>query len=168
MWRVRAEDPVRDGDRVRAVVTAAFGQPDEAVLVEQLWAEGAVLLSLVAEESAGGGGVIGHILFSRMWIGSEVPAVALAPLAVHPDRQQQGAGGALIREGLRQLREAGESIVIVLGHPGYYPRFGFSVTAAEALESPFRRESFMALELVPGALQGVRGRVRYAAAFGLE
>ena len=62
----------------------------------------------------------------------------------------------------------GERIVIVLGHPDYYPRFGFSTAQARLLESPFDPRAFMALELSPGALDGVRGKVRYPAAFGLE
>jgi putative acetyltransferase len=65
------------------------------------------------------------------------------------------------------LRGRGERIVIVVGHPDYYPRFGFSSEKARNLESPFPPEAFMAIELSPGALDGVRGRVRYPAAFGI-
>ena len=67
----------------------------------------------------------------------------------------------------RQAGGRGEHIVIVLGHPGYYPRFGFSTEKARALESPFPPDAFMAMELSPGALAGIRGKVRYPAAFGL-
>jgi putative acetyltransferase len=93
--------------------------------------------------------------------------VALAPLAVVPRHQRLGVGGRLIQHGLSWLRGRGEHIVLVLGHPEYYPRFGFSSERARALESPFPAEAFMALELLPGALDGVRGRVRYPNAFGL-
>jgi putative acetyltransferase len=152
---------------VRAVNQAAFGRPDEAALVEALHAEGAVILSLVAEMERQ---IAGHILFSRMWIdGSDgaVQAVALAPMAVLPAQHRRGIGGQLIRHGLDMLRGRRERIVLVLGHPNYYPRFGFSSPKAAALESPFRPQAFMALELTPGALDGVRGKVRYPAAFGL-
>jgi putative acetyltransferase len=161
---VRSEQS-EDRARVQFINTQAFGRPDEADLVERLRNEGVVLLSLVAET---GGQPAGHILFSRMWIATatgEVPAVALAPMAVLPDWQRRGVGGALIRAGLGELRDRGESVVIVLGHPDYYPRFGFSCDAARHLESPFPPEAFMALELRADALAGVRGAVRYPAAF---
>lgn len=152
-----------DQAAIHAVVEAAFAQPDEADLVDRLRPTGAVLLSLVAEiESA----IAGHILFTRMHVG-EFPAVALAPVAVAPARQRQGIGDALIRRGLDILRAAGERIVVVVGHAEYYPRFGFSTALAARIESPFPRDVFMALELVPGALDGVGGEVRYAAPFGV-
>lgn len=152
---------------IRQVNEAAFGGPDEARLVDALRADSAVLVSLVAELD---GLIAGHILFSRMSIEAPaqvVAAVALAPLAVLPAYQRQGIGGNLIRHGLQALRGMDERIVIVVGHPEYYPRFGFSTEKAHRLESPFDAESFMALELSSGALDGVQGRVRYAPAFGL-
>lgn len=165
---VRCENGEVDGRRaVRSINEAAFGRPDEADLVDRLRAEGVVLASLVAELEKR---AVGHILFSRMWIettGGSVAAVALAPLAVLPEHQRQGIGGQLIRQGLDLLRRQGERIVIVLGHPDYYPRFGFSSEKASALESPFARSIFMAMELSPGALDGIQGKVRYPAAFGL-
>jgi putative acetyltransferase len=88
-------------------------------------------------------------------------------MAVLPKSQRQGIGAALIRAGLDATRERGERIVIVVGHPNYYPRFGFSPKLAAALESPFPPEAFMALELAPGALDGIRGKVRYAKPFGI-
>jgi len=87
-------------------------------------------------------------------------------MAVLPEYQRRGVGQLLVRRGLDRLRSLGEQIVIVLGHPGYYPRFGFSVEKARCLESPFPPEAFMALELNPRALNGVQGRVRYPKAFG--
>jgi putative acetyltransferase len=163
---VREETP-RDGPAVVRVVTAAFDRPDEANVVLDLQREGAVLLSLVAEVDRT---VVGHVLFSRMWIDvgtTLVDAVALAPLSVVPEQQGIGVGTALVERGLEGLRALRERIVIVVGHPSYYPRFGFSTAAADALEAPFPREVFMALALVPGALSGVRGRVVYPAAFGV-
>jgi putative acetyltransferase len=163
---IRAEGPP-DLAAIRFVNEAAFGEPSEADLVDQLRAGNYALLSLVAEVDAV---IAGHIIFSRMWIdGPPQPlaVVALAPVAVLPEHQRHGIGSRLIREGLDLLRARDESIVIVLGHPGYYPRFGFSATLAAQLESPFPGSSFMALELKPGALTGVTGRVRYPEPFGL-
>lgn len=152
---------------IHSVNEAAFGRPDEAELVGNLRSAGVVLVSVVAELDKR---IVGHILFTRMSIETAcgaVSAVALAPLAVLPEFQRQGIGGQLIRHGLDLLRERGEQIVIVLGHPDYYPRFGFSSEKARLLESPFPQEAFMAMELRPGALDGVCGKVRYPAAFGL-
>ena len=164
---IRQEEP-RDRKRVGEVNEAAFGRSDEADLVKRLREEGAVLLSLVAELE---GRVIGHILFSRMTVETEqssVKAVSLAPLAVVPDVQRKGVGSDLVRRGLVELRKLDEAVVIVLGHPEYYSRFGFSVEGARNLVSPFPANAFMALELRSGALTGVSGRVKYATAFGLE
>jgi putative acetyltransferase len=89
-------------------------------------------------------------------------------VAVLPARQREGIGSRLIEEGLRRCRELGHKIVIVVGHPEYYPRFGFSMALAEALASPFSgNPAWMALELVPGALQGVAGSVKYPPPFGI-
>ena len=163
---VRSEN-TEDHSTVRSVNEAAFRRSDEADLVERLWSEGVVLASLVAELK---GRVVGHILFSRMSIDTDhaaIPAVALAPMAVLPEYQRRAIGGQLIRCGLDLLRRRGEHVVVVLGHPDYYPRFGFSAERAGSLESPFPRNGFMALELIPNALDGVRGKVRYPTAFGL-
>jgi putative acetyltransferase len=152
---------------IHSINEAAFGCLDEADLVDRLRTEGVVLASLVAEMPEK---IVGHILFSRMSIetaGGSVWAVALAPMAVLPEHQRQGIGGRLILHGLNLLRERGERIVIVVGHPEYYPRFGFSSEKALSLESPFPRDAFMAMGLSPGALDGVRGKVRYPAAFGI-
>lgn len=166
MVTIRPEREV-DASAIQAVNEAAFGASDEANLVDALRREGFVLLSLVAEAE---GRIVGHVLFSRMWIAGatgRLDAVALAPIAVVPERQRQGIGGQLIHRGLEMLRERGERIVVVLGHPDYYPRFGFSSERALALDSPFPRDAFMALELAPGALEGVAGAVKYPPPFGL-
>ena len=163
---VRSEYP-GESSFIHEINKAAFDRTDEADLVDGLRADGAVLLSLVAELERQ---IVGHVLFSRMWIdedGRSVPAVALAPVAVLPGHQRRGIGERLIRKGLDCLREQHEQIVLVLGNPDYYSRFGFSNENARSLESPFPPEAFMALELVPRALNGVRGKVRYPAAFGV-
>lgn len=163
---VREEQP-GDREQIRNVNQAAFGRSDEADLIDSLFMEGAVLLSLVAEVD---GQIAGHILFSRMSVETaegSVAAVALAPMAVLPEHQGRTVGSQLVRRGLDQLRERGERIIIVLGHEHYYSRFGFSVEKARQLASPFPPEAFLALEICAGALAGVRGAVRYPDAFGL-
>ncbi len=161
------EEIARDRDSIRRVHEAAFSGADEARLVDELREEGAFLCSMVAEID---GAVAGHILFTRMWIdceGGAIPAVALAPMSVVPEYQRRGIGGQLIRAGLGRLRNLRERIVLVLGHEHYYPRFGFSAEKARNIASPFPPEAFMALELAPGAIDDVVGRVSYARAFGL-
>ena len=166
--RVENSDSLEERSVIRAINEAAFGGPDEADLVDKLRSDGHVLISLVAEHDAG---LVGHVLFSRMWIrnqaGALVSAVALAPVAVLPEHQRRGIGGRLVRHGLELLRARGERIAIVVGHPDYYPRFGFSTEKAQSLKSPFPVEAFMAIELSPGALDGVQGSVVYPAAFGI-
>ena len=154
-----------DVPAIRAVVEAASGREDEVKLVDALRDRGFVRLSLVAVEDVE---IVGHILFSELDIvdqKSSVKALALAPMAVIPSRQRQGIGTTLIREGLQLGANQGHRIVLVLGHPGYYPRFGFSAELARPLKSPYAGDSFMALELVPDALEGVTGEVRYAPPF---
>ena len=165
--RCERPDDAREQSAIRFVNETAFGRPDEADLVDKLRSEGAVLLSLVAEVEER---TVGHMLFSRMSIETNeapVSAAALAPVAVLPDYQRRGVGRKLVGDGLDLLRERGERIVIVLGHPDYYARFGFSTEKARALESPFPPDAFMATELILDALAGVRGKVRYPPAFGL-
>jgi putative acetyltransferase len=134
--------------------------------VDALHSGGYVRASLVAEIDQR---VIGHVLFSYLPIvteGGTIPALALAPMAVLPEFQNQGLGSALVHRGLEVCKEQGHQIVVVLGHPSYYQRFGFSSKMAARLASPYSgRESFMALELVPGALGGVTGRVAYPLPF---
>ena len=166
---VRGENGENTEERsvIHSINEAAFGGPDEADLVDKLRTEGDALISLVAELEKR---IVGHALFSRMWIETRsglVSAVALAPMAVLPEHQRRGIGGRLIRNGLDLLRGRGEKIVIVVGHPDYYPRFGFSSEKTRSLESPFPAEAFMAMELSPGSLDGIRGRVVDPAAFGL-
>jgi putative acetyltransferase len=167
---VREETP-EDAEAIREVHRRAFGQEDEARLVDALRGGGYARLSLVAEE---GGRVVGHVLFSDLPIVTQagtLHALALAPVAVLPAHQRQGVGSRLVREGLRACAEAGHRVVVVVGHPAYYPRFGFSAQLDGRLKAPFSGPAFMALELVPGALaEGpfVAGEVRYPPPFALE
>lgn len=154
-----------DHPAIRQIVRHAFGQDDEADLIERLRADGDVLVELVSGDKA----LHGHILYSRLAIerdGATLAAAALAPLAVLRGFQKQGVGGALIRAGTARCAALGLTAIVVLGHADYYPRFGFSAAAAESLEAPFSGPHFMALELRPGALKA-GGRVRYAKAFGV-
>ena len=156
-----------DQDAIRHVNRVAFGQDEEARLVDALRDGGYVRVSLVAEQMVQ---IVGHILFSDLPIitrSETVPALALAPMAVMPEFQNRGIGSALVQRGLEACRQQGHRTVIVLGHAQFYPRFGFSPKLAAHLESPFSGgDSFMAVELVPGALDGVVGRVQYPPPFG--
>ena len=147
----------------------AFAQDGEARLVNALREDGDINpeLSLVAVHD---GNIIGHILFSPISIVSDTtttPAFALAPLAVHQDYQCRGVGAALIEEGLNACRKQDPHIVIVVGHPGYYPRFGFTQASEWGIQAPFPcpDNAFMAFGLTPGALDGVSGTVEYPLAF---
>ena len=163
---IRPETP-DDYAAIREINRQAFGQDDEAILVDALREQGYARLSLVAVDQ---GLPVGHILFSDLPIVTPertVPALSLAPLAVIPSHQRRGIGSALVRRGLEACAEHGHAIVIVLGHPEFYPRFGFSADLARPLRSPFSGDAFMALELVPGALDGVVGEVCYPPPFGI-
>lgn len=138
-----------DQPAIADVVTQAFGGPDEADLVTRLRADGDVLFELVSEDD---GKVGGHILFSRLWADRAEMYAALAPLAVRPDLQRSGLGSALIQTGLQYLKEFGAHGVLVLGHPAYYPKFGFSAEAARQVSAPYAGSpAFMALALEAGA-----------------
>lgn len=158
--------PATPGDHtaIHAVVAAAFGQPDEADLVDALRADGDALVELVAEAD---GAVVGHILFSPLATDTDARFAALAPLSVQPGRQKDGLGTWLMETGHELLRAAGIEAVIVLGHPAYYPRVGYSAEAAKTVKSPFAGPSFMALALKPGALDAPV-TVTYARAFGIS
>jgi putative acetyltransferase len=144
MMSIRAATP-RDRDAIRLVEEGAFGQNAEAGLVDALIADGDAIVELVAEED---GQVVGHILFSRLFVqkgGKEFPAVALAPLAVDQSFHGSGIGGALIREAHIRLKAAGERLAIVLGDPAYYGRFGYSHERAAGFESAYQGDALQAL-----------------------
>ena len=173
---VRDED-VADHDAVRAVLRAAFGQPQEAALVERLREEARPCVSLVAERA---GRVCGHVLFTPVTLVAEPGAGAtrtpprlppllmgLAPLAVAPEHQRTGVGSALTRAGLERCVTLGAAAVVVLGHSTYYPRFGFEPASRFGLASRYDvpDEVFQALELRAGALGPYAGTVAYHRAF---
>jgi putative acetyltransferase len=163
---IRPRTPADDAAIAR-LTDDAFGTPGEARLIHALREAGMAAIELVAAEGAH---IVGHILFSVLDVtvdGHAVKALALAPMAVEPARHRQGIGSRLVRAGLDCARADGWEAAIVLGHPRYYPRFGFSATQARHLVAPYSGDAFMALALRPGALDGRSGRVVYPAAFAL-
>lgn len=157
-----------DHRAIREANEQAFGRPNEADLVDALRASPAFIpeLSLVAvvEDQ-----VVGHVLFSRITVegeGEPVELLALAPVAVRLEWQRQGVGSRLIRAGLERAAALGHRAVVLIGHPAYYPRFGFTPARAFGLECPFPvpDEVFLALPLSPASLDGVHGIIVYPAA----
>lgn len=163
---IRPERP-EDASRIRHVNELAFGQPAEADLVERLRQACTDALSLVAEDDA----VVGHILFTPVVAesaGRQVIGMGLAPMAVLPDRQRQGIGSQLVRRSLEILRERGCPFVVVVGHPEYYPRFGFKPASTYGLASQWEGvpdAAFMALVLDVHATAGISGVARYREEF---
>ncbi len=142
---IRAEQP-DDIEAIDAVVAAAFGRRDEADLVRALRADAAWLpaLSLVAVMN---GQVAGYVSLTRCRVGRQ-PALALAPVAVAPELQRQGLGAALVTAGLAAARSADERLVVVLGDPAYYRRFGFEAARESDVTGPFGDiDEFQALTL---------------------
>jgi putative acetyltransferase len=159
-----------DADAIAAVNRAAFDRPGEAELVAAIRDSDRFVpeLSLVAEVE---GVVGGHVLVSYVDLVSEVgrrQVLALAPMAVAPDEQRRGVGGELVREALARAEAAGEPMVIVLGHPWYYPRFGFEPARPLGIEPPFDvpDEVWMAVRLAAYD-EELRGRVEYPPAFAV-
>ena len=165
MTSIRTETPY-DTAGVRRVNELAFGRPEEARLVDALRAEASPYLSLVAVNEEGE--VVGHVLLTPVTVEGESadpPLLGLGPLAVLPDLQRQGIGAELMRAALEVAGRLGSGGVVLLGHPEYYPRFGFQPASRWGLrcEYPVPDEVFMALELRPGGLPA--GLVRYHPAF---
>lgn len=160
---IRPEAP-GDSAAIRAVLVSAFPTDAEARLVETLRESAKPFVSLVAEKD--GVSIVGHILFTPVTIGTR-RAMGLAPLSVRKDCQLTGIGSALGHAGMRACRALGELVVVVLGHPEFYPRFGFVPAWDHGLYhgEPGPRAPFMVAELEPGALAESRGEVRYHPAF---
>ena len=158
---------VEDASRVRQVNELAFGQPAEADLIEKLQRACTDSLSLVAEEDE----VVGHILFTPVAVegaGQRVLGMGLAPMSVLPDRQRQGIGSQLVRRGLDILRGRGCPFVVVVGHPDYYPRFGFEPASMHGLACQWEGvpdAAFMVLVLDEHAMAGVSGVATYREEF---
>jgi putative acetyltransferase len=143
----------------------AFGQDDEAELVRALMADPSArpLMSLLAREDER---PVGHILFTAAHLEGvvDVSVSILAPLAVVPDAQGRGVGGALIARGVELLSQAGVDLVFVAGHPGYYPRHGFEPAGRLGLAAPYPipekdADAWMVRALAPGLIGSVSGKV---------
>lgn len=166
-WTTRPESPA-DIAAIREIITSAFPSVAEADLVDALrsdpeaWIDG---LSLVAV--APDGTPAAHALLTRCHVDGQ-PALALAPCAVRPSHQRQGAGSAAIRAALDAAGKLGESLVLVLGHADYYPRFGFLPASRWGIRAPFEvpDEAMMAL-ILDSERPVPSGVIRYAAAFGV-
>ncbi|POM22598.1 hypothetical protein BTM25_55480 [Actinomadura rubteroloni] len=164
-WTTRPETPA-DHAAVRAVVRAAFPTPAEADLVDALRGDPAWLPGLAWTAAPPGGPVTGYALLTRCHVG-DAAALALAPVAVHPARQRTGAGTAAVTAALGAARDAGEALAVLLGHPAYYPRFGFVPASRYGITAGFDvpDDALMALALRDGPVPA--GRIRYPAPFGV-
>jgi len=159
---VRDERP-EDVPLVRAVNRLAFGQDQEADIVDALRSNGAALLSLVAVLDDA---VVGHILYSPAFIGG-VEGAGLAPMAVVPEHQRRGIGSQLVEAGNARLRDRGCPFIIVLGHPSFYPRFGFRPARPLGItcEWDVPDDVFMIAVLEEHRMRGVSGLARYRGEF---
>jgi putative acetyltransferase len=169
MILIRSEQPL-DLEGIRNVNIQAFKKENEANLVDAIRKSPNFIpdLSLVAisEDQE----LIGHILFSKISIvndGEEWMTLGLAPMSVLPSLQNIGIGSLLVIEGLKKCKELGYKHIAVLGHPNFYPRFGFQKSKGFHIESPFPvpEEVFMVIELEEGSLKGISGKVNYPPAF---
>ena len=158
-----------DHARISEVNDLAFGQKNEGKLIEELRKNDQFIpgLSLVAELD---GLVVGHILFYPITINcsnTKHLSLALAPMSVIPEHQNKKIGSLLVKEGLRLAKMLGYESVIVVGHPQYYPRFGFSLASQWGIKLPFEvpDTAFLALELIPEALKDRSGVVEYPKEF---
>ncbi|MBO0345703.1 N-acetyltransferase [Roseibium sp. CAU 1637] len=164
---LRAATPA-DEIGIRELNTAAFGQDNEARLVSRLRHCGALVLEMVAQTPRGR--ILGHIAFSRVTPADSGPGqgllvTCLAPMAVWPEFQHQGIGGKLITRSLELLREKGEDLVVVLGYPTYYPRFGFDAELAQKVHGPYSGIAFMACALSEAGSRDLPVTVTFATPF---
>lgn len=153
---------------IHALVAAAFPSDMEARLVHKLRHCGALVLEQVAVDAAGK--IVGHIAYSRVTPaatgrGQAIQIACLAPVSVWPDRQRTGIGSVLIQASLDRLKELGEELVLVLGPPAYYPRFGFDPVLAKKVQGPYAGDAFMALALSESCLQHLPIEVAFATPF---
>jgi len=162
---IRAEEP-KDEAAVYTVNDSAFETQAEAQLVDALRKKVKPIVSLVAEDDFT---LVGHIMFSPVSLSgnTDLKIMGLAPMAVAPEHQRKGIGSELVRAGLEQCKQLDIAAVFVLGHPNYYPRFGFIPSSRFGIDSEYDvpEEVFMAMELQPNALAGRPGRVKYHPAF---
>jgi len=151
-----------DKPAVQDLTTRAFGQPDEARIIQQLEQDGDAGLQMVAEMD---GQIVGHILFYGMGVFGKVSAVGLGPMCVDPWVQKEGIGSKLVTAGLTQVSALGAPIVFVLGHDWFYPKFGFTAEAAAEFETPVKGPHLMARRLHFGP--PMSGKLIFPDAFGV-
>ena len=161
------KEKTEDIEKIREINFQAFETEAEANLVDKLRRSGMSLISLVAEVK---GEIVGHILFSPVKLAgnkSDLKIAGLAPMAVKPDSQNQGIGTALVKSGLIHCKSEGYQAVVVLGHPDYYPEFGFVPSSKYGIKSEYDipDEVFMIKELENDALTDCTGTVKYHEAF---
>jgi putative acetyltransferase len=168
MIKYRPEE-TKDHAAIFEINQLAFPEDNEARLVDMLRDSESYVngLSMVAEKD---GEIVGHILFTKLTIESsnrDNIALSLAPLAVKPNFQRQGIGAGLIKEGIKACKSLGYGAIVVVGHPEYYPKFGFSPAREKGLGTPFPvpDDAFMVYELVPGYLDNIQGIVKLAPEF---
>jgi putative acetyltransferase len=159
---VHSETPA-DIAGIRGLHQAAFPTPAESALVDALRAAGQLSLSLVATEP---GRVIGHVGFSPIRVAGAPRGLGLGPVAVLAECRRRGVAAQLVREGLEQCRAAGVGLVVVLGAPRYYSRFGFTPAKLLALSDEYAGgDAFQALELIRGTVPAGGGLVQYSPEF---
>jgi len=167
MIRIREEMP-DDYGQIRHVNDQAFKCPDEGRIVDQIRAKEKEIISLVAQIEEK---VVGHILYSPVWIDCDqtpIKGMGLAPMAVLPEYQNKGIGSMLVKEGLRRLQEREYPFVIVVGHPEYYPRFGFERASKYKLKCQWDGvpgEAFMAIIMNRSVMKDVKGIAKYMEEF---
>jgi putative acetyltransferase len=160
-------ETIEDRIAVRSVNDAAFGQTNESALIDLIRAGDAPYISFVAVRHES---VVGHILFTAVSVEpsrTEVRIAGLGPMSVRPEVQRQGIGTRLVEAGLIECSRVGYDAVVVLGHPEYYPRFGFIPASRYGLRCEYSvpDDVFMALELKDGALAGCCGVIKYLPPF---
>jgi putative acetyltransferase len=158
------DESAADREGIRRVHLQAFPSDAEARLVDQLRADGDLTISLVALVADE---VVGHIAMSPVAIDGSPVGLGLAPVAVAPELQRSGVGSALVRRSLAFCRAEAVPLVVVLGEPAYYGRFGFIPAVALSLRDTFGGgDAFQAIVLAaePPPRTGV---VHYARAFSM-
>jgi putative acetyltransferase len=163
--KVRFEEPA-DAAAVRDVNDQAFGSPVEGQIVERLRAEPGSISLVATKDDL----VVGHILFTTVNLEPSVGfrVAGLGPMSVLPEHQRVGIGSQLVRAGLDACREHGYAAVVVVGHPAYYPRFGFQPAHTSGLTLPdfdVPQDVFMVVELEAGVLERLKGAVHYRSEF---
>ncbi len=163
------KEKASDNEKIWKVNAEAFESEAEANLVNALRDSGIPFISLVAEKNEEM--IVGHILFTPVdLIGDDsgLKIIGLAPMSVLPKFQKKGIGSQLIKTGIENCSTQGYDAVVVLGHPEYYPRFGFVSSIKYGIKSEYDapEDAFMVLELKENSLKDKNGIIKYHAAFG--